>query len=121
MEETQPTPGTAIVDPYFGRMNAPTAAAFVKGACGDEMEFYLYIVDGIIKEVRYYTDGCGYARGCARAVAQAATDAGVRDALGISPGAVLDQNPDLPDEGWHCAILAVTTLHRAVADYLLCP
>ena len=33
---------------YFGRMNSPTASALVKGACGDEMEFYLVIDDGVI-------------------------------------------------------------------------
>ncbi len=37
---------------HFGRMNNPTASALLKGICGDEMEFYLYIKNGIILKIR---------------------------------------------------------------------
>jgi NifU-like protein involved in Fe-S cluster formation len=33
-------------------MNNPTASALLKGICGDEMEFYLYIKNGIILKIR---------------------------------------------------------------------
>ena len=36
---------------HFGRMNNPTASALLKGVCGDEMEFRLYIKDGIILKI----------------------------------------------------------------------
>ncbi len=41
-------------DQFFGRMYDPTAAAFLKGICGDEMEFYLYIRGGrsIVARIR---------------------------------------------------------------------
>ena len=41
---------------YTGRMNDPTGAASVKGNCGDEIEVYLYIIDGFIKEAKIYTE-----------------------------------------------------------------
>lgn len=49
-------------DPFFGRMNDPTAAASAKGLCGDEMEFHLVIHGDRITDIRYYTNGCGNTR-----------------------------------------------------------
>ena len=108
-------------DIFFGRMNDPTAAAVVRGPCGDEMEFYLFVRDGFIKDIKCYTEGCGYTRNCGLAVAREALGKTIRDALGINPKAIIDRNECLPREGRHCAILAVSTLHRAIADYLLQP
>jgi hypothetical protein len=43
------------------------------------------------------------------------------DALSISAGEIIRSGECEPAEGRHCAILAVTTFYRAVADYLLAP
>ncbi|MBP7831254.1 MAG: iron-sulfur cluster assembly scaffold protein [Kiritimatiellae bacterium] len=108
-------------DPFFGRMNDPTASGAIKGPCGDEMEFYLDIRGDRIEAVRYYTDGCGHTRMCGSAVARRAQGKTVLEALGISPREIIDAQECLPDEGKHCAILAVSTLYRALAAYLLAP
>lgn len=108
-------------DPLFGRMNAPSASAFLKGPCGDEMEFYLVVRDGRIEDVRYYTEGCGSTRQCAAAVARRARGATVLDALALNPRDVIAAESNLPTDGWHCAILAVSALYRAIADHLLQP
>ena len=115
-------PGAVADDArFFGRMNGPTAAAVLKGPCGDEMEFYLYIRDGILEDVTCYTEGCSYTRLWGVAVAKCAKGKSVMDALAISPRAVIDAGAHIPEEGRHCAILAVSTLYRAIADYLLKP
>ncbi|MBN1676255.1 MAG: iron-sulfur cluster assembly scaffold protein [Kiritimatiellae bacterium] len=106
---------------YFGRMNDPTAAAILQGPCGDEMEFYLYIEDGVIRDAKYHTRGCLHTRICGRAVAERAKGRSVEDALAINPKEILDSGQCVPEEGRHCAILAVSTLYRAIADYLLRP
>jgi len=106
---------------YFGRMNAPTASSFLKGLCGDEMEFYLYIRDGVIEDVKYYTEGCADTKACGLAVAKRAKGRSVMEALAISPREAIDSLGRLSEEGHHCAILAVSTLYRAIADYLLSP
>ena len=108
-------------DDYFGRMNDPTAAASLKGLCGDEMEFYLVIRNDRIEAVRFYTTGCGNTRSCGQAVARRAEGRDVTDALSISAGELIRSGECDPDAGRHCAILAVTTLYRAIADYLLAP
>lgn len=106
-------------DPFFGRMNDPTAAASLKGICGDEMEFYLEIRDDRIEDVRYHTDGCANTRSCGHAVARRAKGRNVTDALSISAGEIIRSGECQPEAGRHCAILAVTTFYRALADYLL--
>jgi len=111
-------------DPLFGRLNDPTSMATICGLCGDEMEFHLRIEDGVIKDVRYYTEGCETTRRCGRAVARRAKGKSLLDALAISATEVIDSEECLPEGGRHCAILAVSTLYRAIADYLLtleCP
>jgi len=108
-------------DPYFGRMNDPSASAFVRGLCGDEMEFYLVIEHNMITNVKYYTEGCSATKSCGQAVARRAKGKTIFDALAISPREVIDSEGPLPEGRRHCAILAVSTLYRAIADFLLAP
>ena len=108
-------------DPFFGRMNAPTAAATITGPCGDTMEVDLDVQDDIIQAVKYHTDGCVNTRSCGHAIARRALGQKVTDALSISAGELIRSGECRPAEGRHCAILAVSTLYRAIADYLLAP
>lgn len=112
---------------YFGRMNDPIASARIKGICGDEIEFYLYIKDNIIEEVTFYTEnGCSDTMAAGKEVAKLAENRDVMEALNISPKQILDalcyfdtKSSKISDDGRHCAILAVSTLYKAIADYLL--
>jgi len=108
-------------DAFWGRMNDPSGSAAVVGLCGDDMEFYLDIRDGVIEEVKYYTNGCADTRMSGHAAAKRAKGRSIIDALAISPREIIDNLPQLSDSGRHCAILAVATLHRAIADFLLKP
>ncbi|MBN1817427.1 MAG: iron-sulfur cluster assembly scaffold protein [Sedimentisphaerales bacterium] len=108
-----------VPDEFFGQMNDPTAGAWLTGPCGDTMEFYLVIEDDRITHVRYHTDGCEYTRLCGRTVARFILDKTLREALAISPAEVLSSVPELPQEHRHCAILAVSTFYKAVAQFWL--
>ena len=104
---------------HFGRMNDPISSALIKGPCGDEMEFYLVIENRIIKEVKFYTEGCISTLVCGEIAAQQAEGKSIEQALAISPKQVIDLLGNLPQDHCHCTILAVSTLYRAIADYLL--
>ena len=67
---------------FFGRMNDPTASAYIKGACGDEMEFYLFIRNGIIEDIKFYTEGCAVTRACGAVAAELAVGKGIMETLG---------------------------------------
>ena len=106
---------------YYGRMNAPTSSAHTKGPCGDDMEFYLAITDGVIKDIAFCTEGCIATRVCGSKTAELVIGKTVTKALDLSPGKVMDLLIGLPANHRHCSILAVSTLHKAIADYLLKP
>jgi len=104
---------------FAGRMNDPDASAYIRGACGDEMEFYLVIKELIIKDIRFHADGCEYTDMCAHTAAGLAIGRTIKEAMNLSPGMVVDGISGLPDDHLHCAILAVMTLHKALGDYLV--
>ncbi|MDD5156207.1 MAG: iron-sulfur cluster assembly scaffold protein [Candidatus Omnitrophica bacterium] len=104
---------------FFGRMNDPTSSAYLKGPCGDSMEFYLVIEDKRITGIKYYTDGCGATKACAAMVAHLAYGKTINGALDISASEVIKQLKGLPEDHLHCSLLSVSTLYRAIADYLL--
>lgn len=106
---------------YFGQMNDPSGSAYIKGACGDQMEFYIVAEGGAITDVKFYTDGCGYTMACGAMVSRLATGKAIPEALNISAGQVLAELGVVPKSHTHCAILAVSTLYKAIADYLLKP
>jgi len=103
----------------IGRMTDPDGAAMVKGQCGDTMEMYLEIKDENISRALFHTDGCGITAICGSVVTSLAEGRSIEDALRISPADVIDRVKDVLGTGFHCAILAVSTLHKALADYLI--
>ncbi|RKY32642.1 MAG: hypothetical protein DRP74_02050 [Candidatus Omnitrophota bacterium] len=109
-----------LSDPSFlGRMNDSSGAAYMKGLCGDEMEICLVIENNRLVEVKYYTQGCEATRFCAAMTASMARGKTIKEALSISPAEVIKKLKGVPEEYLHCSILAVSTLYRAIADYLL--
>jgi nitrogen fixation NifU-like protein len=103
----------------MGRMNDPDGSAFINGICGDSMEMYLIIKNGFISESKFYTDGCEASQFCGSTAARLAKGKSIKDVLRLSPGDVIDAWEKIPESHIHCAILAVSTLHKALADYLL--
>jgi nitrogen fixation NifU-like protein len=104
---------------YLGRMNDPVSSSYLKGPCGDAMEFYLVIDKDKITEIKYYTEGCHATRACAAMAAKLAEGKTIKKALLISAGEVIARLKGLPENHLHCSILSVSTLYRAIADYLL--
>ncbi|MFA5167340.1 MAG: iron-sulfur cluster assembly scaffold protein [Candidatus Omnitrophota bacterium] len=104
---------------FFGKIQKPSAQGHIQGPCGDTMEFFLKITSGTIRKVRCFTTGCRASKACALETARMAQGKRLADALLISPGKVIQRLQHIPDDHLHCAILSVSTLHRAVADYLM--
>jgi len=100
-------------------MNDPVSSSYLKGPCGDAMEFYLVIENHKITEIKYHTDGCHATRACAAMSAKLADGKTIKEALLISAGEVIARLKGLPKDHLHCSILSVSTLYRAIADYLL--
>jgi nitrogen fixation NifU-like protein len=106
---------------YRGRMNDPHGSAWIKGLCGDTMEYYLVIEKDTLTAVSFETDGCEGTLACGNTVALLAEGKSLKEALALSPAGVIDYIGNLPKEHLHCAILSVMTFHKAIAEYILKP
>jgi len=88
------------------------------GPCGDTMEISLKVKDGVIKDAKFQTDGCGNSIICGCMVTSLAHGKTISEARNIKNTDVLEGLGGLPEEEQHCATLAATTLHMALDDYL---
>jgi len=104
---------------FWGTMENPTAHGKIQGICGDTMEFFLKIEGVKITGVKCSSTGCGASALCALETAKIVYEKNLGQALCISPGDVIRRLRDIPEDHLHCSILAVSTLYRAIADYLI--
>jgi len=101
----------------FGFLQNPDTYAQVKGPCGDTMRFDLKIQDDIITDAWFWTDGCGASVACGSMLTKMITNKSIEEIAGISKDNLLIALHGLPAEHQHCAILAITTLHKSINKY----
>ncbi|GAF24783.1 NifU homolog [Moorella thermoacetica Y72] len=85
--------------------------------CGDIMRLYIKVEDGIIKDVKFKTFGCGAAIATSSMVTEMVKGKTVEEALKISNAAVAEALDGLPPQKMHCSNLAADALHKAIEDY----
>jgi nitrogen fixation protein NifU and related proteins len=102
----------------YGVMDEPDAHAVYTGPCGDTVEIYLRIANGKILEAKYTTDGCMTTHAAASAAMEMAIGRSIPEALTINQSSIIGFLEGLPDDSAHCALLAATTLQRAIRSYV---
>jgi nitrogen fixation NifU-like protein len=101
-----------------GSMDDADAYASVLGPCGDNMEMWLKARDGIVKDVVFWTDGCGPAIACGSMATELAKGKTLGEALAISAEVITRSLGGLPDDHIHCAGLASLTLKKVIIEYM---
>ena len=86
--------------------------------CGDIMELYIRVEDGIIVDAKFKTFGCGAAIATSSMVTELVKGKSVDEALKISNRAVAEALGGLPSIKMHCSVLAEEALKSAIDDYL---
>jgi nitrogen fixation NifU-like protein len=99
------------------RIEHPDGYGKRNGDCGDTVEMYLCIQQGLICSVSFETNGCLNTNACANTVAELAEGRKVEDAWEITVDDVVAYLKTLPPENIHCAELAVGALYLALADF----
>jgi nitrogen fixation NifU-like protein len=102
----------------LGEMADADGFARVTGPCGDTMEIWLKVMDGIIIQATFYTDGCGTSIASGSLVTEIARGKSVSEAQRTSQRDILTALGGLPEESEHCPLLAANTLREAVRDYI---
>ena len=85
--------------------------------CGDIMRLYIKVDNGIIKDVKFKTFGCGAAIATSSMVTEMVKGKTLDEALKISNAAVAEALDGLPPQKMHCSNLAADALHAAIKDY----
>jgi nitrogen fixation NifU-like protein len=82
------------------------------------MEIYLEVKDAKVRNVSFWTDGCGCSIASGSMVTELAKGKTVLEAQKIAQKDVLDALGGLPEDDIHCALLAANTLREAIKDYM---
>ncbi|TKJ23191.1 MAG: iron-sulfur cluster assembly scaffold protein [Promethearchaeota archaeon Loki_b32] len=88
-----------------------------EGSCGDTMQFFLKINEGIIEKANFITDGCGATVAAGSQTTMMVEGHTLEFAERLRPIDVENALGGLPDDHKHCAELAMRTLHRAIEKY----
>jgi nitrogen fixation NifU-like protein len=102
-----------------GEMENPDGVGKVGNpVCGDIMNLYLRVKDGVITDATFKTFGCGAAIATSSMVTELVKGKTVKDALAISNRAVAEALGGLPPIKMHCSVLAEEALKAAIDDYM---
>lgn len=85
--------------------------------CGDIMKMYLKIEDGIVKEVKFETFGCGSAIASSSMATELIKGKPLSEVKKLTNQAVAEALDGLPDYKMHCSVLAEEAIQSALEDY----
>jgi nitrogen fixation NifU-like protein len=118
LDEYSPAVVEHMSNPHnWGIMAQSDGYARVTGPCGDTMEISLQVEGDIIRKCTFDTDGCGATVSCGSIVTEMVKNRTISQAKHINQAAVLSYCGGLPEANEHCALLAATTLQKALEDY----
>ena len=85
-------------------------------ACGDVMKLQIKVEDGVIKDAKFKTYGCGSAIASSSLVTEWVKGMKVEDAMEIKNSQIAEEL-SLPPVKIHCSVLAEDAIKAAIADY----
>lgn len=98
--------------------NASGVGTVGNAKCGDIMKIFLDIENGIIKDVKFKTFGCGAAIATSSMATEMIKGKTVKEALTLTNKAVAEALDGLPEVKMHCSLLAEEAVKAAIDDYL---
>ncbi len=85
--------------------------------CGDIMKMYLQIEEGVVKDCKFNTFGCGSAIATSSMATELIKGKPLEEALELSNKAVVEALDGLPTHKIHCSVLAEEAVKAAVKNY----
>ncbi len=86
-------------------------------ACGDIMKLTIKVVEGVIRDIKFKTFGCGAAIATSSMVTELVKGKPLDEAEKITNKTVAEALDGLPPVKMHCSNLAADALHAAIEDY----
>ncbi len=100
-----------------GEMSEPDAHAIYTGPCGDTMEIFLNVEDGVIKEAKFQAIGCAGAFSSGSALTEMIIGMTLEEAEEIEEDEIIEYLGGIPMQKVHCTCLSKRTLQKAIKDY----
>lgn len=97
--------------------NANAVGEVGNAKCGDIMKIYMDIEDGIIKDIKFKTFGCGAAIATSSIATEMVKGKSIEEALQLTNKAVVEALDGLPSQKIHCSVLAEEAIKSAILDY----
>ena len=97
--------------------NASGVGTVGNAKCGDIMRIYLDIQDGVIKDAKFKTVGCGAAVATSSMATELVEGRTIQEAMEVTNKAVMEALDGLPPVKVHCSLLAEEAIHAALWDY----
>lgn len=97
--------------------NASGVGTVGNAKCGDIMRIYLDIQDGVVREAKFKTFGCGAAVATSSMATELIIGKTIEEALLVTNKAVMEALDGLPPVKVHCSLLAEEAIHAALWDY----
>jgi len=85
-------------------------------ACGDVMKLQIQVEEGVIKDAKFKTYGCGSAIASSSLVTEMLKGMNIDDAHEIKNSAIAEELA-LPPVKIHCSVLAEDAIKSAIHDY----
>lgn len=97
----------------MGPLEGATHRSRVTGPCGDTMEAWLKVENGVVAKAAIYTDGCDTSLLCALTACFWSEGRPLPEVARARAEDILDRLHGLPEASRHCAVLAAWTLREA--------
>lgn len=86
-------------------------------ACGDIMQVFIKVDNGVITDAKFKTFGCAAAIATSSTATEMIKGKTVDEALQLSNAAVVEALEGLPPQKIHCSVLAEEAVKAAIDDY----
>lgn len=97
--------------------NADGIGEKVSSSCGDRMKVFLKVEDGVIRDIKFQTYGCGAAIASSSMMTELVIGKTLDEALALTNDAVAEALDGLPAPKLHCSNLAADALHEAIRNF----
>lgn len=102
----------------IGKINKPDGYAQIGNmVCGDQLDFFLKVEKGKIKDVKFLSFGCASNIATASVMTEKVKGMTIEEAKKYAWQKIVDDLGGLPQQKVHCSVMAVQGLKKAILDY----
>lgn len=102
----------------IGKIKNPDGYAQIGNmVCGDQLDFFLKVEKGKIKDVKFLSFGCASNIATASVMTERVKGMTIEEAKKYAWEEIVDDLGGLPQQKVHCSVMAVEGLKKAILDY----